>query len=91
MSKIEVDGGIVARVLLQGELREMGSRIQCRRFVILWPVRHGHSPPICRWSRLSIVVRGTMRRLDRQWRVYARQPIGQTNDSMLSPDHTRIR
>ena len=35
MSNIEVNAGIVARVLLQGELREMGSRIQCRRFVIL--------------------------------------------------------
>jgi hypothetical protein len=37
--------------------------IYCGWFIILWPVRHGHSPPICRYGETFIDARKRLRDL----------------------------
>src|SRR6202022_3025329 len=53
LTKVElaiVYAGVAAGILRNVE-RKMGGGVYW--FVILWPVRHGHSPPICRYGATS--------------------------------------
>jgi hypothetical protein len=58
-----VDAGVIAGVGRKVELGEVLGGIYCGWFIILGPVRHGHSPPICRYGETFIDVRKRLRDL----------------------------
>jgi len=58
-----VDAGVIAGVGRKVELGEVLGCIYCGWFIILGPVRHGHSPPICRYGETFIDARKRLRDL----------------------------
>ena len=59
-----VDAGVIPGVGREVELREVLGGIYCGWwFIILRPVGHGHSPPICRYGETFIDVRKRLRDL----------------------------